>query len=153
MPALQSRSPFLEPCPALVVYVGFWHIPSSLLQVSLFSSNVLINFQPSLFHQTPCCSLWTGAKICFRSFLDIKDVKLEGKPVKWSVADRLEPFGSPLSIKLESGIDKGKEFDVDISLSTTDKCTALQWLTPEQTSNKKHPYMCKPPLPRMHFLC
>jgi hypothetical protein len=31
---------------------------------------------------------------------------------------------------------------IQITLSTMEKCTALQWLTPAQTSNKKHPYMC-----------
>jgi leukotriene-A4 hydrolase len=30
-----------------------------------------------------------------------------------------------------------------IYVNTTDKCTALQWLEPEQTPNKKNPYMCK----------
>ncbi|KAH7121212.1 leukotriene A-4 hydrolase [Dendryphion nanum] len=75
------------------------------------------------------------------SFLDIKDVKIDGKSAKWSVADRSEPFGSPLSVKLDSGVAKGKKVDLDIILSTTEKCTALQWMTPAQTSNKKHPYM------------
>ena len=28
-------------------------------------------------------------------------------------------------------------------MTTTSDCTALQWLTPEQTSNHKHPYMCR----------
>lgn len=32
--------------------------------------------------------------------------------------------------------------DSKIAVKTTEKCTALQWLTPAQTSNKKHPYMC-----------
>ena len=30
-----------------------------------------------------------------------------------------------------------------IHVNTTDNCTALQWLEPEQTPNKKNPYMCK----------
>ncbi|KAF2877473.1 peptidase family M1-domain-containing protein [Massariosphaeria phaeospora] len=75
------------------------------------------------------------------SFLDIKDVKVDGKIAEWSVGDRVEPYGSPLSVKLSSGIAKGRTIELFISLSTTDKCTALQWLTPAQTSNKKHPYM------------
>lgn len=75
------------------------------------------------------------------SFLDIKDVKIRGKSSKWSLASRFEPYGSALSVKLDQGVEKGKTLELDISLSTTDKCTALQWLTPAQTSNKKHPYM------------
>ncbi|KAF2019363.1 putative leukotriene A-4 hydrolase like protein [Aaosphaeria arxii CBS 175.79] len=75
------------------------------------------------------------------SFLDISDVKIDGQQVKWSVKDRSEPYGSPLTIQLTEGVAKGKKFDVAVTLSTTDKCTALQWMTPAQTSNKKHPYM------------
>ncbi|KAF2475703.1 leukotriene A-4 hydrolase [Lindgomyces ingoldianus] len=75
------------------------------------------------------------------SFLDITDVKVNGKEVKWSVTDRVEPYGSPLSIKLDGRVPSGKTLDVAVQLSTTEKCTALQWMTPEQTSNKKHPYM------------
>jgi len=37
-----------------------------------------------------------------------------------------------------------------IDLETTEQCTALQWLTPEQTSNKKHPYICPSPQPSIY---
>jgi leukotriene-A4 hydrolase len=62
--------------------------------------------------------------------------------VKWDVADRSEPYGSPLSIHLTTAVPKDEEIQVDISLSTSENCTALQWLTPAQTPNGKKPYMC-----------
>lgn len=75
-----------------------------------------------------------------RSFLDIKDVKLAGKKANWKLGERFEPYGSPLTIEVPD--DHSGDAEVEISLATTKECTALQWLTPEQTSNKKHPYMC-----------
>lgn len=68
-------------------------------------------------------------------------MKFNGQDVKWNVGDRVEPYGAPLNITLDDGVSKGKKTDVSIKLSTTDKCTALQWMSPAQTSNKKHPYM------------
>lgn len=76
------------------------------------------------------------------SFLDIKEVGINGEKTKeWEVKKRTEPYGSPLSINLAAGVSKGTSISVEISLSTTDECTALQWMTPAQTSNKKFPYM------------
>ncbi|GME38569.1 Peptidase M1 alanine aminopeptidase/leukotriene A4 hydrolase [Neofusicoccum parvum] len=75
------------------------------------------------------------------SYLDVKDVKVDGESAKWDLAARSEPYGSPLLIKLGKGVEKDKQIAIDISLSTTEQCTALQWMTPAQTSNKKHPYM------------
>jgi leukotriene-A4 hydrolase len=76
------------------------------------------------------------------SFLDIQEVSVNGSKSKdWKVKDRFEPYGSPLSIKIPGGVAKGVSVALEITLSTTDKCTALQWLTPAQTSNKKFPYM------------
>ncbi|CAE7173705.1 hypothetical protein PTNB73_02532 [Pyrenophora teres f. teres] len=75
------------------------------------------------------------------SFLDISVVEVDGKSVQFTVGDRVEPYGSPLTITLPSKIAKGKTIHVEIKVATTDKCTALQWMTPAQTSNKKHPYM------------
>ncbi|KAN0071960.1 Peptidase family M1 domain containing protein [Elaphomyces granulatus] len=76
------------------------------------------------------------------SYLDIRDIKVEGgKPLNWEFLPRIEPYGSALKIKLENSVEFGKEIQIDISVKTTQNCTALQWLTPAQTSNKKHPYV------------
>ncbi|KAE9976386.1 hypothetical protein EG328_002655 [Venturia inaequalis] len=74
------------------------------------------------------------------SYLQIKDVKIGGKAVKWDLAKRTEPYGSPLTVQVDKA-PKDKEIEIEITLTTTDQCTALQWLTPAQTSNRKHPYM------------
>jgi leukotriene-A4 hydrolase len=68
----------------------------------------------------------------------------------------VEPYGSPLTITLPAAVPKGKTVEIEIALATTDKCTALQWLTPAQTSNKKHPYIfsqCQPSHVRSVFPC
>lgn len=66
---------------------------------------------------------------------------MDGQAAKFNVGDRVEPYGSPLSITLPSKVSKGKTFNIEIAVATTEKCTALQWMTPAQTSIKKHPYM------------
>ena len=76
------------------------------------------------------------------SFLDIKDVSLAGEILsKWQLLPRLEPYGSALKISIEKEAEEGQSLEVNVQFETTDKCTALQWLTPAQTSNKKHPYV------------
>ncbi|KAL8674803.1 MAG: hypothetical protein Q9168_000784 [Polycauliona sp. 1 TL-2023] len=77
------------------------------------------------------------------SFLHIKNVSLDGNNILagWQLLPRFEPYGSALKISLQNDAEKGQSLEIDIQLQTTDKCTALQWLTPAQTSNKKHPYM------------
>lgn len=76
------------------------------------------------------------------SFLDITDIRLNGSKTKdWSVKERTEHYGSPLSVTVPGGAAKGSVVSVDITLSTTERCTALQWMTAAQTSNKKFPYM------------
>ncbi|KAF1925208.1 leukotriene A-4 hydrolase [Didymella exigua CBS 183.55] len=75
------------------------------------------------------------------SFLDISEVKIDGKTAKFEVGDRVEPYGAPLRISLTESLPKGKTVSLVVAVSTTEKCTALQWMTPAQTSNKKHPYM------------
>ncbi|KAF1344186.1 peptidase family M1-domain-containing protein [Delphinella strobiligena] len=72
------------------------------------------------------------------SFIDVKEVKVAGKKVNWNLADRIEPYGSPLTIDVPS---ETGDADLEITISTTDKCTAVQWMTRQQTGNGRHPYM------------
>ncbi|TVY29225.1 Leukotriene A-4 hydrolase-like protein [Lachnellula hyalina] len=75
------------------------------------------------------------------SFLDVQNVSLNGGKSTWEVKARSEPYGSPLSVEVPGGAAKGSIVSLNISLATTEKCTALQWFAPAQTSNKKFPYM------------
>ena len=48
-------------------------------------------------------------------------------------------FGEKLEIQLPSSV--GKEFKLRIDYVTSNKSSALQWLSPAQTAGKKHPYV------------
>ncbi|KAI9832662.1 MAG: hypothetical protein M1819_004247 [Sarea resinae] len=111
------------------------------------TANFNIDFNKKLLHGNVILQLKTisDAKpreiLLDTSFLDVKSVTVNGGNPKWELLSRFEPYGSALSIKFDKGFGEGDAVEVDISLSTTKECTALQWLTPAQTSNKKHPYM------------
>lgn len=48
------------------------------------------------------------------SYVDIKDVKVNGSSAKWELLPRSEPFGSPL--KIQVGSNAGKSIDVTVSI-------------------------------------
>lgn len=75
------------------------------------------------------------------SYVTVKQVKFGGQDVSFTILPRLEPFGSALKIPISNGVAENVETDLEISFSTTEQCTALQWLAPAQTSNKKHGYL------------
>ena len=75
------------------------------------------------------------------SHVQVNDVKVDGKKHKFELSKRLEPYGSALKVFLDEGVPNEQIVDVAIDFATTSACTALQWMTPAQTSNKKHPYM------------
>ena len=82
----------------------------------------------------------------------INDTEIDNSNYK--INNRIEPLGSSLEINYKSNVND--EFKLEIFYQTTDKCTALQWLDPEQTDGKKNPYLfsqCEPIHARSFFPC
>ncbi|KAL2258029.1 hypothetical protein VTK26DRAFT_8806 [Humicola hyalothermophila] len=75
------------------------------------------------------------------SYLSLSSIKLNSVPSQWEVKPRTGPNGSPVHVSVPDGAGRGEIVKLEIDVATTDKCTALQWLTPAQTSNKKAPFM------------
>eukprot|EP01133_Synstelium_polycarpum_P006777 gene6777-7877_t len=62
--------------------------------------------------------------------------------VTYKLGAHHEVFGTPLIIDIPvASRGATKEFNVLVHYSTTQQSGALQWLTPEQTAGKKHPYL------------
>ncbi|KAI2640314.1 leukotriene A-4 hydrolase [Xylaria nigripes] len=88
--------------------------------------------------------------------LSILSVKSKSADLQWTLKDRVAPYGSPLHISVPSGLSRGDILQLDIALETTKDCVGLQWMTPTQTGNKKHPYVysqCQAILARSIFPC
>ncbi len=60
-----------------------------------------------------------------------------GKPLKWTLGANDPEKGAPLTVALPGD---GKQ-TVVVRYRTGPDAAALQWLTPEQTAGKKHPYL------------
>ncbi|GAB5586975.1 Leucyl aminopeptidase yscIV [Umbelopsis nana] len=76
------------------------------------------------------------------SFLHISAVEMDSKPLEFHLAERHPAFGSALNIKLPGPVtDKDSLFDITIKYTTTERCTAIQFLEPEQTVGKQFPYL------------
>ena len=56
----------------------------------------------------------------------------------FAFSDRDARYGSALTITFPE-LSAGQTVDFEIFYSTTKQCTAVQWLTREQTIGKKHP--------------
>ncbi|KAM3511846.1 hypothetical protein MY11210_004537 [Beauveria gryllotalpidicola] len=78
-------------------------------------------------------------------FVDVKGARVDGADAAWELKPHEEPLGAPLHVALPDAVavavSKGRTIELALDVETTERCTALQWLTPAQTSNKKHPYM------------
>ena len=75
------------------------------------------------------------------SFLKINKIVSGTSLLKYTLAERKEPYGSALIVQLAKVLKKEETTEVSIEYETTDSCTAVQWLNPEQTFGGKHPFM------------
>ncbi|KAK5138211.1 hypothetical protein LTR08_004907 [Meristemomyces frigidus] len=87
-----------------------------------------------------------GEVVLDTSYLNVSSVRANNTDLQYSLAaSRTEPYGTPLTITIpdstNSTISATSPLALSIAVQTTKDCTALQWLTPAQTSNRKHPYM------------
>lgn len=80
--------------------------------------------------------------------LDSKDLSITnvedeetGQVLTYSLGEPHPNFGSELRINLPSHAPDKNAFKIKIVYSTSPKSSALQWLLPEQTAGKKHPYL------------
>lgn len=80
--------------------------------------------------------------------LDVSEINIESVvvkandcevPLKWRVSDKVENIGSKLTIDLPTKTDG--ELILVIKYKTTPDASALQWLSAEQTTGKKHPFV------------
>jgi aminopeptidase N len=75
--------------------------------------------------------------------LDTKGLKIadvtdaSNKPLKWELGAADPSKGAPLTVTLPGD---GKQ-RIMVRYSSSPEAAALQWLTPEQTAGKKHPYL------------
>ncbi|SCV00960.1 LAME_0G13102g1_1 [Lachancea meyersii CBS 8951] len=70
------------------------------------------------------------------SFLDVLSVSIDGVSTEFEVEPRKEPLGSRLVV--HSAKKLPEQFQLSCQFSTTEKCTALQWLEGHQTSGKPY---------------
>ncbi|XP_006633419.1 leukotriene A-4 hydrolase [Lepisosteus oculatus] len=78
--------------------------------------------------------------------LDTKDLKINkvtanGQETKFSLGSPHRFKGSALEINLPFELSRGQHVIIEVSYETSPKASALQWLSPEQTAGKKHPYL------------
>uniref|UniRef100_A0A673WKS8 Leukotriene A-4 hydrolase n=1 Tax=Salmo trutta TaxID=8032 RepID=A0A673WKS8_SALTR len=82
----------------------------------------------------------------YHQTLDTKDLKVSkvtanGQAAKFTLGAKHSFMGTPLEITLPFDLSRGQHVIVEVTYETAPSASALQWLTPEQTAGKKHPYL------------
>lgn len=75
-------------------------------------------------------------------FLDTRDLDIrsvtdaQGNPLEFRIGEKQQYLGQPLEIDLKPGTQQ-----VKVAFATRPEAGALQWLSPEQTAGKQHPFL------------
>ena len=68
--------------------------------------------------------------------LAIDKIEANGRDLVWSLGRHLAPLGQSLTVELPEASD-----EVTIYYASSPGAEAVQWLSPEQTTDKKHPFL------------
>jgi leukotriene-A4 hydrolase len=68
--------------------------------------------------------------------LTITGVTHQGAPIEYTLKPADQNLGAALHLKVGSGIEQ-----VTVSYHTSPSASGVQWLTPQQTAGKKHPFL------------
>jgi leukotriene A-4 hydrolase/aminopeptidase len=68
--------------------------------------------------------------------LSIEKVSSAGKELEWKLGEHVSSLGEDMTITLPESGD-----EITIQYSSSPGAEALQWLSPEQTTDKKHPFL------------
>ena len=83
----------------------------------------------------------TSVAVFDSSYLDIKSVSTaSGTALTFDLPPRHKVLGSALKVDLPHELKEGEKVEIIIEYSTTAECTALGWLTAEQTASKLYPF-------------
>ncbi|XP_049285398.1 leukotriene A-4 hydrolase isoform X1 [Anopheles funestus] len=107
-----------------------------------------VNFDKSTISGTATLHFKLTKQDLEEIFLDVSDISVSSVvtkssageiPLDWDIGGTVENVGSKLTIYLPTKTNG--DLTLVITYETSPKASALQWLTPEQTFGKKHPYL------------
>lgn len=126
--------------------------PCSLSNTSAFTTkhlnwNIDIDFKNKVLQCTAKLTVVTISEVSNKLFLDtnglvIERVSVDEAATEFELLPEIAPFGRPLKITVpQNKASRDSVFKVSILYKTTPGASALQWLSPDQTLEKKHPYL------------
>lgn len=109
-------------------------------RVTHVALNLTADFEQKILYGTATLHV-AAAKGARRIILDDKGLEIvsvrsrSGEPLRWQVGEGDDMLGRPLEVEL-AGADR-----IVIEYRSAPDAAALQWLTPEQTAGKRHPFL------------
>lgn len=108
--------------------------------------HVAVSFETKALNVT---ATWTGRTTCSTNAvifdtkrLAVEAVRVDGEVVEVTKGEEDPVFGAPLEVALPTAKrEPGSAFQVELSFRVGEESSALQWLAPEQTAGKQHPFL------------
>ncbi|MBR9846639.1 MAG: M1 family metallopeptidase, partial [Algicola sp.] len=101
--------------------------------------NITVNFEDQIIDGVATYTIENNkaSEIVLDSkYLDINKVEADGEKTEFELGEFNEKLGRPLTIKISEDTKT-----ISVYYKTTDKTEALQWLSPQQTADKIHPFL------------